>query len=493
MRHRLLDSLPLRSLLILSAASVAAVLGITYAACWVLAPIGLMLFFYDLWTARSWKGAFWRGFVFGLATGGAGIWWFWDTLPLDWLGLAGSHNGWPFVLLSWGPVTIMFACVTAVMAIPLWKVRSLPYASLAAALLWAITEEARMWGFSILTYADRGLLGPHFSATSIGYPLAENPYLLQLAEGGGVFFLNGVTALIALVGVAALRRTGDRALHTDRIGASFALILILLVPLVSGYQARAYEPLVTALIATDIPVGTVGGENRFKEVLERAVAEVPDADLIVLPEEFRLNPPFTSADEKQAYFSGLFEGRDVLVVSGKHVPAHKSPGFDITLLFDDETGATRGTYVKRFLMPGGEYMPHAMLAVFKLAPDSGLSRYLNSIPQIAPERTELVAVPLGERVVGGLVCSDFLSPQLNRELAVRHGANVLVNSANPAWFHYSPSLYTKTLQVSKVHAVQNRAYYLQASNGAPAFAINPKGELVAESSWRQTSVTRVEI
>jgi apolipoprotein N-acyltransferase len=274
-------------------------------------------------------------------------------------------------------------------------------------------------------------------------------------------------------------------MQIDRLSTAFILFAVMLVPLVRDYDIPEQEKLTAALIATDIPVGPAGGENRY--------IVVPAADIIVLPEEFRLNPPFADAHEKRVYFESLFHGRDVLVMSGNHVPAQNSPGYDIALLFDDESGTTLGTYMKRFLMPGGEYMPHAMLAVFQLAPDSGITRYLGSIPQIAPEPTDLVAVPFGNRTVGGLICSDFLSPQLNRALSTRHGANVLINSANPAWFHHSPILYTKTLQVSKTHAVQNRAYYLQASNGAPAFAIDPEGNVIAESAWRQTSVTRVEL
>jgi apolipoprotein N-acyltransferase len=108
-------------------------------------------------------------------------------------------------------------------------------------------------------------------------------------------------------------------------------------------------------------------------------------------------------------------------------------------------------------------------------------------------QTDLIAVPFKDSVVGGLVCSDFLSPVLNRELAHLHGATVLVNSANPAWFHDSRILYTKTIQVSKVHAVQNRAYYLQASNGSPSFAIDPTGKIIAETAWKETTVLPVDL
>lgn len=457
-------------------AALVAGLGIMFPFLWILAPLGLALFFFCLIQAKTWKSAFFEGLVFGIATGGSGIWWFWDTLPLDWLGLTSSQVGFALVFLSWGPVTLMFGLVTAVGALLIWKMRHMPLAALLFAILWVLIEQARMWGFAILTYADRGFMGPHFSSTSIGYPLAESSYLLQIASFGGVLALNFATALFAAV--LAFLAIRDRSVRL--VPAIPVLLIVLSMPLFAPQAQATGESFTAVLGYSNIPVGTRDPENRFIEMLSEAATTSPEALLYVLPEERGYNPPFQSDEEKRALYRKLFGTRDVVVLSTTHVPAEPT-GFNIALRYENGAGDVLGTYSKRFFMPGGEYMPHAMLAVFSLAPDSALSRFINSLPTKAPPRTELMTVPVGGHHVGALVCSDFLSPELNSELALKYGADVIVNSANPGWFHESKTLYDKTLQISKVHAVRGRSYYLQSSNGAPSFAIDPYGKLIAES------------
>ena len=100
------------------AAGMLAIPAISFPAYWFLAPLSLGLFFFALWRLSSLARAFWHSFIFGLFTGGSGIWWFWDTLPLDWLGLSHGPNEYYFVFASWGPVTLAFAFATAVFCIP---------------------------------------------------------------------------------------------------------------------------------------------------------------------------------------------------------------------------------------------------------------------------------------------------------------------------------------------------------------------------------------
>lgn len=472
------------SLGLLTLACVGVVYAISFPQWWFLAPFSLGLFIYDLNTSRSWSSAVLRSFVFGLASGGAGIWWFWDTLPLDWLGLARLGNQWYFVFASWGPVACMFATITALFGFILWKTRSLPYAPLVAAGIWTIMEQARMWGFFILTYAPRALAGPHFSSTSIGYTLVENPYLLQIAQGGGVIFLNFTVALFAaILAYAAWYRVTDTfARKFTVVISSFVLVTILCYPLVQGSNIRAETPITAALVTSNLPTREVlGVTSLYVNSLEKVAESVPEADLIVLPEEMRMDPPFKSTEEKIALFSKLFKGREVVVISDTHVPTRA--GFNLMLTYEDAHANVLNSYNKRFLMPGGEYMPTMMLAGFSLLPDSGLTKYLDRIPSEPAPYSDLTTAPLKGHTVGGLICSDFLSPVMYRELAQKHGADILVNSANPAWFHGSKILFDKTVQISKVHAVQSRAYYVQASNGSPSFAIDPQGRVIAMSDW----------
>ncbi len=98
------------------------------------------------------------------------------------------------------------------------------------------------------------------------------------------------------------------------------------------------------------------------------------------------------------------------------------------------------------------------------------------------------AVSLKGVKIGGLLCSDLLSPSLYPSLVREGSAEVLVNLANQFWFHNSRILYWKTLQLARVHAVQSRTPFVLANNAAPSFVLDRQGNVLVESRWGETSV-----
>ncbi len=477
-----------RLILSLGAAGAAAC-AITYPTCWFLAPLALGVWVYLVWSARSWKTALGHGLVFGLTTACAGIWWFWDTLPLDWIGLSHGPNQTYFVFASVWPVALVLGLAIVPATLLLWLIRAHPLRALALVPLWVMTEELRMWNFSFLTYAERSLLGPHFSTVSLGYALAENHYVLQLAAFGGVAALNAAVAVGAGFTALLLARKERTAAMT------FALCLVLVcltLPLVAPRPLLKGAPMSVVLIQTDIAVGQTEAVGlSFTELVRKAHDTYPKASLIVLPEERLLEPTFTSLEAKKRFFKDTFGRDDVVVVHSEHEVFGK--GMQNALIYVSAQGGQLGKYRKMFLMPGGEYMPYLMTAVFSLRPDHGLGNYMDRLPSMRIEPSGLVTVPFKGHVLGGLICSDVLSPQLYRFLVREHGATLLINSANPAWFHHSRALFDKTIQMAKVHAVENRTYYLQSSNGSPAFAVDPYGSVRAMTTGPDTQLLEVAI
>jgi apolipoprotein N-acyltransferase len=343
-----------------------------------------------------------------------------------------------------------------------------------------------MWNFSFLTYAERSLIGPHFSTASLGYAFAENHYLLQLASFGGLAALNAAVAVGAgIVALLCSRKTRGAAMATALVLFTVTLTL----PLFAPKAIPEGTTVSVVLIQTDVAVGQVTTHDTFESLTTRAHATYPDATLIILPEERSLEPAFRSDSDHKNFFRSTFGSTDTLIVHSQH-EAFKG-GMQNALVYTDGQGSQRGKYRKMFLMPGGEYMPYLMTAVFSLRPDTGLGKYMERLPTERLEPTGLVTVPLKGHTLGGLICSDVLSPQLYRFLVREHGATVLINSANPAWFHHSQSLFDKTIQMAKVHAVQNRTYYLQSSNGSPAFAIDPYGTIAAMTTGNGTQLIEV--
>lgn len=162
------------------AAATTSTLGIMYAFLWWLAPVGLTLFFLALVRINHRLTAISAGFFYGFSTGGAGIIWFFDTLPLDWLFIFDPAVQVISLTMTWAYITLALGTAVAVGSIALWYLLRLPYHFLLVPFVWVLIEEGRGWMFSIFTYAPQSLLGGHFSAASIGYPLVESTYLLHL-------------------------------------------------------------------------------------------------------------------------------------------------------------------------------------------------------------------------------------------------------------------------------------------------------------------------
>jgi len=95
--------------------------------------------------------------------------------------------------------------------------------------------------------------------------------------------------------------------------------------------------------------------------------------------------------------------------------------------------------------------------------------------------------------IAGLLCSDIVSPYLYRKFVQEQKPDLLINLANHFWFHGSRTLHSKTLQMARVHAVQNRLPMIVANNVAPSFALDPAGRVIAQSSWGARGVLYVEL
>lgn len=455
---------------------------------WFLAPVALALFFADLVRARTLKGAFLRGLVFSLMGAGAGIGWFWETLPLGWMGVEPSKQ-WYYVFACWGAVTIVMGIAGALVSLLIWRLRRIPLFPLAAAALWVAAEEAKMWAFALLTYEERSLMGAHFSATSLGYPVSEQHYLLQLAAVGG---LAALTFFCALLGAALAEPWRDARAKRLSLGASAAaLVALLATPVILPAPEQSGEPLVVALYTTDLAFEDPRGDGTaaYLSALADIGAKVPDADVAVLPEDFRLEPSFPSM-EARAEAAREALGRDALIVGADHRLGADT--FTLELSFLTTGGELLGAYSKMFLMPGGEYLPYYLQFAFSLVPDQGLGSYAGTLKHRELPGEAVSVVPYRGWTIAGFVCSDFLSPVLHAD-AARLGADLFITSANPVWFHHSRVLQDKMEQMGKVHAVAHRAYYLMASNGAPSFAIDPEGRIVAETPWGFVGPLRVEV
>ncbi len=463
--------------LLLSALSATGVwIGMLLPHWWPLAILGFALYCYNiLFQTSSHLHSFLQGAVIGLAAGGAGVWWMWDMFPLtDPVGMSAASQ---LVIISmvWG-ITALIAGVSAgVAGLAIHHIRSSRAIALLIPIIWVIQEEARMWLYALYSYSSESLLGPHFSQTALGYVAANSDYLLQLAYPLGLPFLTfAVTALAAALAYSArilVIRTGSRS---GFIALTLAA-LILVLPLIRQPSHAATNTLPTVVFSTTDSLTS----KDLQQLFEASVRDYPDAKLFVFPEG--VSPEFVQNTD---YLKQLFGERNVLIMSSIHGASATST--TATIVYDTPDGRL-AIYQKLFLMPQGEYLPAIAHLLFPLSGDRNALMYAAETGKRLERGSELIAPAYENYRIGGLLCSDILSPHLYRSLVNEERASVLVNLSNPSWFHNSKNYHDTVTEIAKVHAVQNNRSFIVASHNAPSFIMSVDGSISAQTVWGEAS------
>lgn len=491
----------MRVTLHLLVASSATALGIIVPHLWFAVFIGLSLFFALLrgYVARPWSAAL-CGLTFGVVTGGAGTIWFWDTLPLSFLGINDPTVQKIAVGMTWGYVAASLGAPVMIAALAIWLLRASRLFPLFASCIWAVTEIGRMWSFALTTWGPQSLFGPHFSAASVGYAITENAALLRLAHPFGVDGLNLYVAAGAacLATVPSIWRRHDS--RSTVVATTMCAIAGLTLPILGNSTSPPIgeRSLRFAIISEHIEeVRDFSTHHLVATQLAAAAAANPPVDVIVLPEEFSLTSIFWSRSEASNFLEKHFGNREVLILNTRNelypederneAPESKK------LVYDSTIRGELGRYTKQMLMPLGEYAPAFTKTFFSLLNDPELHLFLEDVGH-GPEVGRQLNVGEFKNVrLGGLLCSDMLSPRLYRALVREHHAQILVNLSNHFWFHGSKTLYWKTIQMARVHAVQNRAPIVVSNNVAPSFALDSDGALLAQAGWNGREILYVDI
>lgn len=491
----------MKALALLLTASLITSLGIVLPSLWLLVFPGLALFIHILrrLTRRVWGAALY-GLIFGVTTGGAGTIWFWDTLPLSFLGINDPLVQKVAVGMTWGYVATSLGLPVIAGALVIWKARSSRWFPLVTILTWVLTEIARMWSFAITTWGQQSLFGPHFSAASLGYALTESHTLLRIAYPLGIDALNLVVASIAVALALAPTLFKEREERVFLVSQMALALTLCCLPSVAASSATLTDapPLRFAIIAENIDdVRDVSTHTLVTQLLAEVAAARPPVDVVVLPEEFSLTSIFWSKDEASRFISHHFGEREVLILNTRNElypedERNENPESK-KLIYDSTTRGEVGRYVKQMLMPLGEYAPALTKTFFSIVQDPELQLYIEDVSTAAPPPRGTSVTSFRGVTIGGLLCSDMLSPHLYRSLVRDHGARVLVNLSNHFWFHGSRPLYWKTIQMARVHAVQNRTPILVSNNVAPSFALDSTGAPLVESSWGKREVLYVNV
>jgi len=400
------------------------------------------------------------GFTFGLGWFGFGAWWLAPTL----------HT---FGHLPWIIAAFCVFLVGAVMAL-------LP--TLWAWLSWRLAGKTS-WSllvFPIAAVVEEWLRGHIFTGlpwTALGNLLLDTP-AIGWASWFGVY---GLALLPALIAAALVLLLSPEHRRLGIVGCVVAALLVLLAPPPETGQGKQHT---VALVQANIPqdkkwdAGFVNTTMRRYASLSATVAA--DADIIIWPEAaipfFLERAPDWDGwliEQVRNWQTPLLYGG--LKLTGKRTAQNGLFALDPEL--SDTSLVAREFVGKHHLVPFGEYVPSWIPFLHTLVPE---------IANFKPAEGAGVIVAR-DIAYGVLICYESLFPEEARS-RVLHGAEVLVNVTNDAWYGTTPAAW-QHFQAARMRAVETGRFVLRAANTGITAIIRPDG-IVAESKpwWTQTAL-----
>jgi apolipoprotein N-acyltransferase len=433
---------------------------------WPLAALGPALLVLAL-TGRSLRASFCCGLAFGLAL----------FMPLlTWL----LNVAW----YAWFALGVAEAVIFAVLAVGQRLLLRLPFWPVAVAAWWVAAEALRdRWPFA-------------FPWGRLAMSQSVAPDVRWVAVGGAplLTFLVALTgAMIARAVLAALdagswRFWGSRA----SLGAAVAAVVTAGLVLAGGFvpvdPTGGAPTAEVAAIQGDIPhARNLPQLLNDTEVTQRHVAatlnlaaqvrsgRLPAPDLVIWPEDaVGLDPYQNPAIYAEVAATVNALGRPILV--GEVL---QNPRRNVGQLWVPGRGATT-LYVKRQLVPFGEYIPFR-----------GIISSFSSLPSLQPVNftagRQAVVFDAGKIRLGDVICYEVGFDNLVRS-EVTAGANLLAVQSNDADFEIDGQLGETEQQtaMARIRAIESDRAVVYASTTGESTIIAPDGAVITRSGvWRQ--------
>ncbi len=319
----------------------------------------------------------------------------------------------------------------------------------------------------------------------LGYSQTESPRLIQIADVTGVF---GLSFFIAWVNTAAVWLWIYRRRLLLALCPTAGAVSMLLGLLLYGENALSRWERVNAPHTVVMLQGDLAPEESFAQLAwksqEGYVAMLKEmggapVDLLLLPEAPAARS-FQYDAEHRAAMQQLARGTRVgLVLNNVHrEEAGESERYYNSAYFLAPDGGLLGRYDKIHLVPFGEYVPWSSLFFF-------LDTVTRDVGSFSPGSNYEVA-NMGGHPLNAVICFEAVFPQLSRRF-VRKGSTLMVNLTNDRWYGDSAAPYQHLL-MARWRAVENRRFFLRATNSGISAIITPTGKIQASSGLLREEV-----
>jgi apolipoprotein N-acyltransferase len=428
---------------------------------WPLAAVGPALLVVAL-TGRSLRGSFGCGLAFGLAL----------FVPLlSWL----VNVAW----YAWFALAVAEAVIFAVLAVGQRLLLELPFWPAWVAAWWVSAEALRdRWPYA-------------FPWGRLAMSQSVAPDVRWVAVGGAplLTFLVALTGAMLARAVLALLVSRSRGAYAAALAAVVTAGLVLAGGLLPVDPVGGAPTAQVAAIQGDVPharnlpqqLNDTEVTQNHAAATDKLAAEVKAGrlaapDLVIWPENA------TGIDPREdpyiyAEIAGAMDaiGRPILV--GEVLD---NPRRNVGQLWVPGVGPTTPIYVKRQLVPFGEYIPFR-----------GIISSFSSLPLLQPvdftAGHQAVVFHAGKIRLGDVICYEVGFDNLVRS-EVTAGANLLTVQSNDADFEIDGQLGETEQQtaMARIRAVESDRAVVYASTTGESSIIAPDGAVIAHSGvWRQ--------
>jgi len=391
------------------------------------------------------------------------------TILVSWLHVLGIGVLAALVLVSvpfYAAFGAVFAMVSGTRAWVLW-----------GACLWVGTEFLR----SVVPFG--GFAWGRLAFTTVGTPLDSYARWLGVAALSGVVFVLGGCLVLVLA-----RASSAPARVAGLVGAAVVVAAALLLPTGVADPGRNLQ---VAIVQGNVPGTGANGGWEQRQVLDNHVATTiayaqqvntgatPQPDVVLWPENASDIDPLTDASAgSDISAAAQAVGAPILVGAILDGPT-AATAQNVGIAWDPRDGAG-DRYVKRHLVPFGEYVPFRSV-VTKVLPYVG-----REIPRDMLAGDSPGAVPIAGTVLGDMMCFDVVFDPLARDV-VRGGAQLLVVQTNNATYT-GTSQPEQQWQIARMRAIEaGRQIAVPSTNGISAIA-DADGDVVARA---QSGVAQV--
>jgi apolipoprotein N-acyltransferase len=441
-----------------------------------LAPLSYAVLLYTWKDVPSGRG-FWLGFAYGCASFGGGTYWTYIAVR--------EMGGAPIAVALFLTVGLAFVCAAFVGVAGFIAARWFRTSGAAARLvtlpaLFVLCEWARGWMFT-----GFGWLSAGYSQTS--------SWLMGYAPVLGLHGMSWAVLVTAGALVTLVENWGHSSFRARRAsGGSAALTAVLVVAAVwaGGFAARAHRwttpqdrPLSVALLQGAITQDRKWKPEQLTDTLElyaRLTAQNLGTDLIVWPEAAVPTLISYVSDYVDDLRKASAKRGSTVLLGILRVDTESQRDQNVVVALTEPMQ----TYVKRHLVPFGEYFPvppfiRSWMRLMNLP-------YTDLLPG-SPNQPLLDAA--GQKIAVTICYEDVFGAEQLRYLPA---ATLLVDVSNDAWFGDSIAPH-QHLQIAQVRAAEAGRYLLRATNTGVTGVIDDRGRVEATLPQFEPAVLKATV